>query len=112
MLLADKDIIYPADPVSTVSEIILSLFIESSAQPMREREIMSLHAEIIALRDRYGITYKDAAHRLYMAECEKIRTDDRAKKAFSFLAKRTRESISNIRNKFKEINETLEGQDD
>jgi len=35
---------------------------------------MGLHAEILALRDKLGITYKDASHRLYMTAFEKVRT--------------------------------------
>jgi hypothetical protein len=42
-----------------------------------------------------------------MTEWEKVRTDDRCRKAFSILAERTRSSLSNIQNKLKNINETL-----
>jgi len=77
------------------------------AQPLTEREITALHHEINALRQRYGISYKDAAHRLYMTETEKIRTDDRSKKAFAILAERTQGSLLNIQNKLDEINKAL-----
>lgn len=42
-----------------------------------------------------------------MTEWEKVRTDDRCRKAFSILAECTRSSLSNIQNKLKNINETL-----
>lgn len=77
---------------------------------MTERETIGLHHEINVLMERYGISYKDAAHRLYMTETEKIRTDNRAKKAFGILADRTRSSLLNIREKFNEVSQTL-GQD-
>ena len=72
---------------------------------------MGLHAEIMAARDRHGITYKDASHRLYMTESEKVRTDDRMKKAFSVLAEHSQDSLLHIRKKFQEINENLGVQD-
>lgn len=37
---------------------------------------MGLHAEIVELRDQLGISYKDAAHRLYMAELERVKKTD------------------------------------
>ena len=36
------------------------------------------HAQIKALQTRFGLSYKDAAHRLYMAELESVRTSDSA----------------------------------
>jgi hypothetical protein len=33
---------------------------------------LSLHAEIKALQELYGISYKDAAHRLYHAELQTL----------------------------------------
>lgn len=74
---------------------------------LTEREIFGLHHEIKVLMERYGISYKDAAHRLYMTEWEKVRKDDRCKKAFSILADRTRGSLLNIRKKLNDLNATL-----
>jgi hypothetical protein len=34
------------------------------------------HAEILALQERLGLSYKDAAHRLYMAEMERLKADE------------------------------------
>lgn len=78
------------------------------AQVMTEREIMGLHAEILAIRARYGISYKDASSRLYMAECEKVKTDDRARKALTVLAKRTGEVLTNIDGRLRELDGRLE----
>ena len=35
---------------------------------LSEREALIIHAEIKALKDRFGLSYKDSTHRLYMAE--------------------------------------------
>ncbi|KAF8799625.1 hypothetical protein BYT27DRAFT_7120018 [Phlegmacium glaucopus] len=47
-----------------------------------DRERLSAHGEVLVLQERLGISYKDAAHRLYMCELEKIKTDQRMYKAF------------------------------
>ena len=39
---------------------------------LSDREYLLLHAEIKALQRSLGISYKDAAHRLYMAEIAKL----------------------------------------
>lgn len=36
---------------------------------------MNLHAEVKALQETLGISYKDAAHRLYMAEVNKMKAE-------------------------------------
>jgi hypothetical protein len=36
-----------------------------------------------ALQDTYGISYKDAAHRLFMAEVERVKKANSAEKSFS-----------------------------
>jgi len=41
-------------------------------QPFTDREILHLHAEVKGMQDRLGLSYKDAAHRLYMMEVEKL----------------------------------------
>jgi hypothetical protein len=70
---------------------------------MTEREIMGLHAEVNALRERYGISYKNASSRLYMAEVEKVKTDDHAKKAFSALVRWTCDALDNLQEKLGEL---------
>jgi len=48
-----------------------------------DREWLALHTEIKALQQQFGLSYKDSAHRLYMAEVEKVRAFDTAHKSFS-----------------------------
>ena len=57
---------------------------------------MGLHAEVMSLCETLGISYKDACHRLYMAECDKLKTDDRTQKAFSILTQRTRTALGSF----------------
>jgi predicted PhzF superfamily epimerase YddE/YHI9 len=52
---------------------------------LSERELLILHAEIKALQERYGIQYKDAAHRLYLAEIAKLQALDDARLSFEKL---------------------------
>lgn len=40
-----------------------------------------MHAEVLAMQSRWGISYKDAAHRLYLAELEKMKVDKEAENA-------------------------------
>ena len=47
-----------------------------------------LHAEVEALQQTLGISYKDAAHRLFMTEIERVKKADSAAKGFSALRKR------------------------
>jgi len=54
-------------------------------QDLTDRERLGLHAEIKALQGRLGLSYKDAAHRLYIAEIEKLNMTKRGYKAFSSL---------------------------
>lgn len=70
---------------------------------MTDRELMGLHAEIMSLRDILGTSYKDACHRLYMAEWEKLKRDDRMQKAFSLLTNRTREALGNFQARLGEL---------
>ena len=39
---------------------------------------MNLHTEVLALQERWGITYKDSPHWLYMTKLEKVETSYRA----------------------------------
>lgn len=55
------------------------------------------------MQDRLGISYKDAAHRLYMAEWERAKVDNIAQKAFSTLKRRTDETITKFEEKFLKI---------
>ncbi len=61
---------------------------------------MVLHAEITSLCDHLGISYKDASHRLYMAQWQKLKTDAKTHKAFKTLVGQTEDAIVRIREKF------------
>lgn len=53
-----------------------------------------LHAEVEALQKTFGISYKDAAHRLFMTEIERVKKADSAAKGFSALRKRIGEIVA------------------
>ena len=63
---------------------------------MTDRKLLGLHAKIMSLRETLGISYKDASHRLYMAEWEKLKTDARTQKAFNLLTTRTKKTIEKL----------------
>ena len=45
------------------------------------------------LQERLGISYKDAAHRLYMAELEKVKRDQMMYRAFADLEGSTKKTL-------------------
>jgi len=47
-----------------------------------------LHAEVEALQKTLGISYKDAAHHLFMTEIEQVKKANSVAKGFSALRKR------------------------
>jgi hypothetical protein len=53
-----------------------------------------LHAEVKALQDTLGISYRDASHRLFMTEIERVKKADSAAKAFSALRDQIRDTIN------------------
>jgi hypothetical protein len=64
---------------------------------------MLAHAEILALRERLGISYKDAAHRLYMAEVERLKADEKLHKAFANVQISTQQALERAYNSIREI---------
>jgi hypothetical protein len=40
--------------------------------------MLNLHAEVIAMQTRWGLSYKDAAHRLYLMEVQKLLAEKNA----------------------------------
>jgi hypothetical protein len=52
---------------------------------LTQRELLVLHAEVKALQEQHGISYKDAAHRLYHAEVQKLSALSDSQAAFSSL---------------------------
>jgi hypothetical protein len=59
-----------------------------------DRERLEAHAEIIALQERLGISYKDAANRLYMAELERVKAEERKYKGFKKLQDSTEKALT------------------
>jgi len=53
---------------------------------------MAVHAEVLALQARWGLSYKDASHRLYIAEVEKLRCHATAAESL----RKTRQRIDKI----------------
>lgn len=64
-------------------------------QDLTDRERLSLHVEIKALQERLGLSYKDAAHQLYIAEVEKLNMSKTGYKAFSSLREHVESSLEN-----------------
>ncbi|KDR67374.1 hypothetical protein GALMADRAFT_216467 [Galerina marginata CBS 339.88] len=80
--------------------------IDMPADPkLTRREIHGIHSEIQALCSQLGIPYKDASHRLYLAEMEKLEVNQSSLKAFTALSTRARNSFIHFQQK-------LEGQAD
>lgn len=59
------------------------LLIQIKAKGHSERERHLLHAEVKALQVSLGLSYKDAAHRLFLAEVERVKKADSAEKSFA-----------------------------
>jgi hypothetical protein len=78
----------PVDPVSVFRTFIYFFSIQSCHKGLSQRELHILHAEITALQKTLGISYKDAAHRLYMAEVERLKKSDSAQKSFAAIRRR------------------------
>jgi hypothetical protein len=57
-------------------------------QSLTERELLNAHAEVTALQERYGLSYKDASHRLYHSEIAKV-----------LVLEHARESVADIHGK-------------
>ena len=66
-----------------------------TSQESSDRERLSAHAEVLALQEKLGISYKDAAHRLYMAEMERLKTDQKTYKVFTTVKSTTKKTMQN-----------------
>jgi hypothetical protein len=60
---------------------------------LTDRELIGFHAEVKALQERLGISYKDASHRLYMAEVEKLKANETSRKLCVSLKSRTDQAL-------------------
>ena len=63
------------------------------SQSFSDREALNLHAEVKAMQARLGLSYKDAAHRLYMAEVEKMQAEKHAELAITSIRNRIDKTI-------------------
>jgi hypothetical protein len=71
-------------------------------QQLSDQEHLTLHAEVLALQDKLGISYKDASHRLYLAEMERLKVADEKYKAFKNLGVRLRGFMRGINEDFEQ----------
>lgn len=55
------------------------------------------------MQERLGISYKDASHRLYMAEMERLKADEQAFKAFTTLEIRTKKALGKALDSLKDV---------
>ncbi|KAH9481626.1 hypothetical protein JR316_0006153 [Psilocybe cubensis] len=52
---------------------------------LTDHEMLALHSEVQALKQSLGISYKDAAHRLYMAEVAKLKVADTDRRYHAYI---------------------------
>jgi hypothetical protein len=77
--ISPAGVMVPALPVCLNVYLVLSQVRPKLCyQGLTERELLLLHAEVKALQGRYGLSYKDAAHRLYHSEVQKLSMANRA----------------------------------
>jgi hypothetical protein len=70
---------------------------------LTDRELLSCHAEVKALQHQLGTSYKDASHRLYMAEVEKLEQQDVTLKTYATLKERMERNLESFERRFSEI---------
>ena len=81
------------DPVS----LFLLLINSSDSNCLKghsERERHLLHDEVKALQKTLGISYKDAAHRLFLAEVEWVKKAKSARKSFAAIRHRLQSMVT------------------
>ncbi|KAF8816561.1 hypothetical protein BYT27DRAFT_7248173 [Phlegmacium glaucopus] len=78
-------------PSSTITAGLIRTPLDPS---LTHREALMIHAEIKALAQRLGLSYKDAAHRLYMAKVERVKLADSAAKSFAILKQKIDKMVS------------------
>jgi len=60
------------------------------------------HSEVLALQQQLGILYKDAAHQLYIAKLERMKSNEKMFKGFSNLQASTEKSLALL---YRSVNE-------
>jgi hypothetical protein len=61
------------------------------------------HAAVKALKNQLGMSYKDASHRLYLAEVEKLEQQDITLKTYVTLKERMEDRLESFENTFEVI---------
>ena len=61
------------------------------------------------MQERLGISYKDASHRLYMAELERMKADERMYKCFATLQGLIKKALEKAYKSISEMKELDEG---
>ena len=69
-------------------------------QKLTDRELLNCHAEVKALQNQLGTSYKDASHRLYMAEVEKLEQQDVTLKTFATVKERMESNLQSFQCRF------------
>ena len=64
---------------------------------------MNLRAEVLALQERGGITYKDSSHQLYMAKLEKLKVVETSYKAFTNMDQQLNDYLKDLSKQFELI---------
>jgi|HubBroStandDraft_6_1064221.scaffolds.fasta_scaffold317096_3 hypothetical protein len=72
---------------------------------LTKRELLGLHADVLSLRESLGISYKDASHRLYLAEWEKIKVLENTLKSFANLTIHTENSLERFQSMMRNVTE-------
>ncbi|KAF8151276.1 hypothetical protein BJ912DRAFT_1069162 [Pholiota molesta] len=80
-IIGEGHILYPPDP------------------PLTEQELLSGHGAVVALQHKFGISYKDAAHRLYMAQVEHLKVSDGAYKAIKSIDNQLEDLLRDLNGK-------------
>jgi hypothetical protein len=73
---------------------------------------LSAHAEVIALQERLGISYKDAAHRLFMAEMERLKSHEMMYRSFGNLKISVEKALGRFFDDVKNVEESVTSEAD
>jgi hypothetical protein len=110
ILISEGNVMAPVVPVSAFE---IEYYMLTTHQSLTERELLALHAEVKALQQQQGLSYKDAAHRLYHSEVQKLKVEADACKAISALREEmTTILMGHIWLKIKRIDDEVEGEEE
>ena len=101
-LLARNQLALPADPVCVLILICVAMLVDL-LQNLTDRELLSCHAEVKALQNQLGTSYKDTSHCLYMAEVEKLEQQDITLKTYATLKERMEYNLNSFESRLLQI---------